>query len=182
MTGISATERVIDVLMELNVPYMVVGSLSTNVYGVARGTQDADFVVCLEGVSLPDIVGRLGPQFQLDPQMTFETVTMTYRFKLSLVGTPFTIELFLLSDDEFDRLRFSRRRLVEYLDRRVYVPTAEDTIVAKLRWGRKKDLEDVRTVIAVQRDGLDWDYITGWCSKHGSDAVLLDIRRQTDLL
>ena len=45
MTGNEATLAVIDALEACSIPYMLVGSYSSNVYGVERSTQDADFVV-----------------------------------------------------------------------------------------------------------------------------------------
>jgi hypothetical protein len=64
--------------------------------------------------------------------------------------------------------------------RRVYVPTAEDVIVTKLYWAlsRKhpKDRYDVRDVIAVQHHRLDWDYVYSWADRHGTRALLEEIR------
>ena len=71
------------------------GSLSSNLYGIARATQDADFVVQLDGRVLAKLIERLGPAFRLDRQMSFETVTATRRFVLQLEDNPFKIELFL---------------------------------------------------------------------------------------
>lgn len=113
--------------------------------------------------------------------MSFETVTATTRFILHLTDTAFTIELFLLSDDEHDRERFARRRREQIMDRTVAIPTAEDVIVTKLRWSRAgrrtKDVEDVRNVVAVQGDRIDWTYVNSWCDKHGTSDLLDDIRR-----
>jgi len=50
-------------------------------------------------------------------------------------------------------------------------------IIWKLRWARAKDREDVRAVIAVQGDKLDWPYIEAWCQQHGTRAMLEAIRR-----
>jgi len=46
-----------------------------------------------------------------------------------------------------------------------------------LRWRRTKDREDVRGVIGVQGDRLDWPYIKGWCERHGTRTLLEEIRR-----
>lgn len=109
MTSEAATLAVIDALESLGVPYMVVG-LSTNYYGVARSTHDADFVVHLFDVSIAELVRRAGGDLRLDPQMSFETITGTSKFVLSLPDGGFKIELFLLSDDPHDQARFGRRR------------------------------------------------------------------------
>jgi hypothetical protein len=46
------------------------------------------------------------------------------------------------------------------LGRTTWLPTAEDVVVQKLRWGRPKDLEDARDVLAVQgTESLDMAYI-----------------------
>ena len=45
MTGDEAVLAVIEALEGLGVGYMLVGSLSSNFYGIPRATQDADFVI-----------------------------------------------------------------------------------------------------------------------------------------
>jgi hypothetical protein len=143
------------------VPYMVVGSLSSNFYGVPRSTRDADFVIELEGRSLKDILRHLGPEFQLDPQASFETITGTRRYKLQIIETAFEVELFLLGSDAHDQSRFARRRRVSFFGRQASIPSPEDVVVTKLRWslqeGRLKDRDDVRNVLAVQSGNLDWE-------------------------
>jgi hypothetical protein len=61
------------------------------------------------------------------------------------------------------------------------LPTPEDVIVMKLRWAehgqRAKDIEDVRNVIAVQGEHLDWDYVHFWCDQHGTRQQLNAIRQ-----
>jgi hypothetical protein len=63
----------------------------------------------------------------------------------------------------------------------VFVQTAEDVIVTKLHWAlrssRGKDREDVRDVIAVQGDAIDWAYVYSWCDRHGTRELLDEIRR-----
>jgi len=175
-----ATVAVVDALDALRIPYMVVGSFSSNFYGIPRATQDADFVVQLEAGALSALMERVGPSFRLDPQMSFETVTATRRYRLQLADDPFSVELFLLSDDAHDLERFARRRQVRILNRDVFIPTAEDVIVMKLRWShggrRAKDLDDARNVVAVQGDRIDWDYVTSWCDRHGTRELLESVR------
>jgi hypothetical protein len=123
---------------------------------------------------------HLGPFFQLDRQMSFETVTATSRFVFRAANTPFSIELFLLSEDAHDLERFARRRSARAFDRDVFVPTVEDVIITKLRWSRAgrrtKDIDDVQNVIAVQGERIDWDYVAGWCDRHGTRELLERLR------
>jgi hypothetical protein len=181
MTGAEATLAVIDALEAAAAPYMLVGSLATNYYGVPRATQDADLVVELQAAEIAALAQRLGPDLRLDPQTSFETVTATVCHRLRVEGSLFLVELFLLSDDPHDRERFARRRRVAALGRSVYLPTVEDVIVTKLRWGmhahRPKDIEDARNVIAVQHANVDWQYAVRWCDAHGTRGVLEQLRQ-----
>jgi hypothetical protein len=181
MTGNEATLAVIDALDACGIPYMLVGSYASNVYGIDRATQDADFVIEPGPASLADLARHLGPTIRIDRQMSFEEVTMTSRFVADVVGTPFRIEWFLLSNDPHDQERFRRRRQVGLLGRQVWLPTVEDVVITKLRWafhgGRSKDRNDAREVIAVQAGRIDWDYAHSWCDRHGTRALLDEVRR-----
>ena len=178
MTSREATISIIAALESMQVPYMVAGSLSSNVYGIARSTQDANVVVQVGDTTIVELAQLLGPRFKLNPQMTFETVTGTMRFVFVVEKVPFKIELFLLSDDAHDQSRFARRVRVSVMDRECWVASPEDVVVTKLRWMRKKDREDVENVIRVRQGKLDWPYIEQWCDRHGTRELLEKIRRE----
>ena len=167
-------------LNSAGVPYMIVGSFSTNFYGVPRSTQDADIVVDPGPTSLAQLVRGIGPEFVFDPQFLLETATITKRQVVQIHGTAFIIELFRLSEDPFDRERFRRRIAVQLSDLETFIPTAEDVIVMKIRWisqlNRTKDREDVRNVMLVQADQIDWEYVTQWCDIHGTRQLLDQLR------
>lgn len=182
MNGYDFTSRLIAALEAAQTPYMLVGSLASNVFGIPRSTKDADLVVMARTSEITKIVGTLGPDFKLDPQLSFESVTGTKRQIVDVTTFPFRIELFHLSHDPHDQERFRRRRRVHdpVLHRDVNVATPEDTIVTKLRWAmnadRLKDRDDVRTLIGVRGDKLDWDYIHRWTKEHGTQELLDSIR------
>jgi len=181
MNSEDAAIAVIGALESLAVPYMLVGSFSSNFYGIPRATHDADFVVQLQEGQIRALMGKLGPAFKLEPQVSFETVTGTTRYTLHFADTPFEVELFSLSDDDHDRQRFLRRRRAVLRGRDTFLPTAEDVIITKLRWSRggsrAKDTDDARNVMAVQAGRLDWDYIGAWCDRHGTREILESLRR-----
>lgn len=182
MTSRDVVKTVIRNLEELSVPYMLVGSFSSNYYGIPRSTHDVDIVICLENRSIRDLSSRLGPGYTLDPQMTFESVTGTSRYIIRVDDFPFTIEVFLLSDELHDQERFRRRCRIETPEGETWLPTPEDVIVMKLRWAylakRRKDIDDILSVLSVQAGQLDWTYIYSWCDQHGTRELLDEIRRE----
>lgn len=178
MTTIAdVTLRVIDALNASQVAYVLVGSFSTNAYGIPRSTKDADFVLQLDGDLAPEFYQTLGKDFEIDPQLKFETITGTFKQEMRFAGTPFMAELFRLSKDPFDQERFRRRVPVKLLSRETFIPTAEDVVIMKVRWHREKDRPDLKNVLTVQRGKLDWPYIEKWCREHGTLAKLDEIRR-----
>ena len=79
--------------------------------------------------------------------------------------------MFEVFEDPFVQSEFARRRrvFVPLLRRATWLPTPEDVVVQKLRWGRNKDLDDARDVLAVQGpESLDMAYIEAWCARHGT--------------
>ncbi len=182
-SGEDAVAALLDVLNREGVPYMIVGSFSSNRYGVPRATHDADFVVGAKGIQWTKYLAELPEGFELDPQASFEMVTATNRRIIEIPSLPFSIELFELSSDEHDQLRFSRRRKLTLLGREAWLPTAEDVIIQKLRWSRgakrAKDFADVVAVMQVQGPArLDWSYIEEWCGKHETLDLLAEAKAE----
>jgi hypothetical protein len=180
MTSEEVFLTVLDAMRDLQIPYMVVGSFSSNFYGISRSTNDADLVVSLGSSSIGKIAQRLGTEFHLDPQARFETITATTKYVFDLPHIPFTVEFFLLSDDPHDQERFRRRLPVQLLGHDAWLPTAEDVVIMKLRWAasrkKGKDSDDICNVIGVSGHLLDWSYIYSWCDHHGTRELLDSLR------
>ena len=180
MTADDALVAVLTALDDSAIPYMIVGSLASNFYGVPRSTRDADFVIELTPGALDRLSHSLQSPLSLAPQGAFEAVTGTTRFLIVLEHSPFVAELFVRSDDAHDRERFQRRQRVTLMERTVFIATAEDMVITKLRWAadaaRLKDREDIRNMLAVSGSALDWDYLRQWTSLHGTVELLAEIR------
>ncbi len=180
MNSLQATAAVVEALEGLAIPYMLVGAFSSNAYAIPRTTNDADFVVNLASGDLRKIVDRLGTDFRLDPQMRFETITHSVRNVVTYLPTRFEIEFFRLTDDSHHQSRFARRvrKLIGDINREAWIPTGEDVVIQKLRWGRRKDLDDAQNVLAVCWKRLDWDYIHLWTTAHGTLELLNQLCRE----
>jgi hypothetical protein len=182
MTTEEIALRVVDVLNEHAIPYMLVGSLCTNFHSVPRATDDADIVIQTELTNAARLVEIQCPELSLNPQFGFESVMGTKKLVLRAEAEDFDVELFGLSEDPHDQQRFLRRMKVEWEGRTTWIASAEDAIIMKLRWGhlagRRKDLVDVSAVIAFKGDKLDWPYIEGWCDRHGSRPLLEQLRAE----
>ncbi|MCE9544719.1 MAG: hypothetical protein K8T25_04260 [Planctomycetia bacterium] len=172
--------RVVAILNAHDVPYMLVGSLSTNFHSIIRATKDADIVIQSSLRETAAIIARDCPALHVDPQLGFENVTATTKIELRTASNDFAIELFGLSDDPHDQLRFQRRTRVDWLGEPTWIASLEDALITKLRWaltpGREKDVVDARNVIAIQQDAIDWPYVEQWCDQHRSRQLLEKLR------
>lgn len=180
MSSLEPLAAIVDALEALQLPYMLVGAFSCNAYAVPRATKDADFVVAMSSDDLFRIVDRLGTDYRLDRQMRFETITHSIRNVVTYLPTGFDIELFRLSTDPHHQERFRRRvrKPIGEIGREAWIPTPEDVIVQKLRWNRRKDLDDAQNVLAVCGADLDWTYLRHWAGEHGTLDTLEQLLRE----
>lgn len=178
MSSEAAVAEVIQVLEATNTPYMVVGAFSSNAYGIGRATKDADFVIKADSPRVIEIARRLGPDYHLQRQMQLETITGSVRNIIKYSPTDFDIELFRLTNDDHHQSRFARRvrRSIPSINCEAWIPTAEDVIIQKLRWGRRKDLDDVVNVLSVSGETLDNEYLLHWTDMHGTSELLQQLR------
>lgn len=86
--GEEAVWLLIDRLNEIGADYMIVGSFSSNAYGIARSTKDADFVVRIDEPVRRKLLAGLPADFEIDGQVTFETVTGHRRQILNIPKIP----------------------------------------------------------------------------------------------
>jgi hypothetical protein len=161
------------------IDFMIVGAIAAGTYGVPRSTKDVDFLLAVTSESqLKAVMTSLDHIVEFDRQVVFDTLTWGRRH----VGTartnpPYKVEFFELFDDPFVLEEFRRRErvFVPMLGVETWLPTPEDIIVQKLRWGRSKDLDDARDILAVQGpEALDMVYVESWCKQHGTSLRLQD--------
>ena len=174
MTPNEIVRATLAAIIPTRLDYVLVGAFATGYYAFPRATKDADFVVAAPLGAISDIP----PTFHVDPQPQMEMLTGTYRWIVRVDGTEFRVEIFHLGGDPHHEAIFHRHVAVEMPEfgGKVWIPTAEDLVIQKLRWGRPKDLEDVRNILSVQGDALDYPHIETWCARHGTLERLAEVR------
>jgi hypothetical protein len=178
MTPEEGVLALLETVEAAGVEYVIVGALAYGAWGIPRSTNDADFVVACAGPELDAVLRKLPSSFSIDPQARMELFTGTLRWVLNLEGTPFEIEVFLLGTDPHHAAIFARKRRehIQMIDREAWIPTAEDLVIQKLRWARRKDLDDAQNILAVQGEAIDYAHIETWCARHGTLARLAEVQ------
>ena len=162
------TLLVVDVLEELEIPYLIGGSFASTSYGRVRTTRDVDIVAAFEQKHINDFVSRLQSVFYVDKLMILGAIAHRSSFNLIHLETMFKVDIFLPKERPFDQQQFARRvtRLIDSdSTREVYFASPEDTILAKLEWYRlggevsEVQWQDIQSIIQQRIKQLDVKYL-----------------------
>ena len=165
--------RVIDVLEDQGVTYLLVGSLASGVYGEPRLTADVDVVVDLR----PDQASKLcavfpSPEYYVSEKAAQEAVATRGQFNVIHPASGNKIDFIIARRDAWGRSQISRRRREQILPGRSgYTAAPEDVIVGKLWYyhegGSEKHLRDIAGMLQVSGDEIDTGYVDHWALQLG---------------
>ena len=181
--------KVVNVLDELGIPYVIGGSYASSARGLARATMDIDILAAMQPEHAEALAAKLEPEFYADSHAIRRAAMTRRSFNVIHEETSFKVDVFVAKPGTFDDQQL-QRRLLEIVDedqqRTAYVATAEDTILAKLRWYRltnetsEKQWNDVRGVVEVQDEKLDREYLREWAQALGVSELLERVFLEVD--
>ena len=163
--------KVIQVLDQAEIPYMITGSVVSSLQGEPRSTHDIDIVVAIQKSKAHDLVEAFPfPDFYLDEDSMLDAIQRQSMFNLLDLSEGDKVDFWILTDEPFDRSRFARRYREAFMGLNLQVSSPEDTILAKLRWaklsgGSEKQFTDALRVYEVQYGRLDIEYLEDWAKK-----------------
>lgn len=151
------------------IPYMITGSWSSIYYGRPRASHDIDFVVELsfENASKTiEIFSRLPETFMIQVETIKEAIKEKSQFQVLHLPTMLKMDFWILTNEKFDKSRFFRRKRIRLFNQYMEMATPEDTIIQKLIWFSKGEIEkhliDASFVLQIQDKKLDRKYLHKW--------------------
>jgi hypothetical protein len=155
------------ILNQLNIPYLVTGSLAYNIYTLPRATRDIDVIIELFEKDVPDFIKAIEGDYYFNQQTILEEVKRKGMFNIIHLHSSYKIDLILRSNDIFEIAKFKRRKAIEIFNHQIYVITLEDLVISKLRWIQQLESEmHKRDILALlQNPDVDLLYIKEWCNR-----------------
>lgn len=174
--GLQVTKEVARRFEELQIPYVLGGSLVSSIHGLPRSTNDADISVEPFAGKEADFVSRFGSEYYLSLPAVESAVRNRTSFNVIHTTIGFKVDVFVQKERAFDRSAMGRRRPIVLEETRaddLMILTPEDIILHKLEWYRlgneisERQWMDILGVIQVQGDRLDRPYLKKWATELG---------------
>jgi hypothetical protein len=171
----------VESLERLQIPYAVVGSFASGVWGEPRMTRDIDVVLRLDPQGIEEFCGIFSDdQFYLSRVAIEEAVSLHRPFNVIHLDSGNKVDFIVIGDGVdnggWNGLQLSRRLEIELAEGITgYVAAPEDVILGKLIYfkdgGSDKHLRDIAGILKISDEMVDRDYIT----KHARQLQVLDI-------
>lgn len=166
MDHLQVVMQVIGALNACGVRYVVGGSLASSVSGEPRATLDADIMVDVTVANVRRLIAALGSGFYTDVEAFQRAVRDHTSTNIVHLATATKVDLFVMGATSIESRQMDRRQVIT-LDtgEELYVYTAEDILLQKLRWFRlggevsDRQWRDIAGIIAVQGERLDVEYL-----------------------
>jgi hypothetical protein len=164
--------RVVGALDVAGVPCMLAGSFASSHHGAPRATQDIDIVVDPTFASFDRFLAALGgDDLYFDVDVAREELKRRGQFNIIDGATAWKVDVIVRKARAFSQQEMVRRIPATVLGVKVFVATAEDTILAKLEWAKlgesERQLRDVRSLLEARGESLDRVYIEKWLDDLG---------------
>jgi hypothetical protein len=162
-------KKLIKVLGDFSIPYMISGSFGSSYHGRPRATKDIDIVIAPTEKLLLEFVESLGEDYYVSLEGVRDAFDNNSMFNIIDNLSGWKADFILRKARAFSRQEFERKAIAEIGGLDVWVTSPEDIILSKLEWSKDSQSErqfgDALGVAVVQWDRLDVDYLRKWAKE-----------------
>lgn len=162
-----------DIFDELNIRYAIGGSVASSIFGIPRFTQDADITAQISMQAAELLYERVNRHFYISKQAMYEAMNSKSSFNIIYLDTAYKIDIFIPKDDFENKLinRSRKNKIDKTIEKEFSLVSPEDVVLLKLKWYKMADCasdrqwSDIKGVLSVQREKLDYEYLKAWADK-----------------
>ena len=183
MTLTAFLRKLVEILDEAGVPYMLTGSLASAYYAVPRATQDVDLVIETDVPGVERVVqGLRDAGCYVDRDAALEAWYTQGQFNAIEPDSGWKVDIIVRKDRTYSKTEFERRERASLLGAEVSIASLEDVLIAKLEWSRLGDSalqrRDVIQLLERTWDRLDHPYLERWITELGLEAEWREARER----
>src|SRR5438105_1349924 len=130
---------VVDILERLQIPYLVVGSAASSIYGEPRMTQDIDIALDPTPAQIGQLCSAFPPSdFYVSVDAAREALRARTQFKVVHPDSGNKIDFMIVGNDKWGRTQLTRRKRMPLLPGlQAVAGSPEDVILSKLNYYRE---------------------------------------------
>ncbi|MCC7308153.1 MAG: hypothetical protein IT173_11350 [Acidobacteria bacterium] len=153
-------------LNDLDILYMVTGSVAMSTYATARTTMDIDMIIEISKRDSSRFERRFSGDYYVDEQSISRAQDRKSMFNVLNMETGIKVDFIIRKPNLLETQKFERRRLSSLGGVEFYVIGKHDLILSKLDWAKDSyselQFKDIRNLIesGVDVDKLDRDIET----------------------
>lgn len=177
MEQLDLLRHTLDLLERLQIPYMVVGSFASGVYGEPRFTNDIDIVIDPSPQQLDQLcVAFPSDDYYVSAEAARDALRQRGQFNVIHPGSANKIDFMIARADAWGLEQVARRARVRLLpDREGYAARPEDLVISKLLYyregGSEKHMRDITGMLVTSPEKIDREYIGRWATELGRRRV-----------
>ncbi len=160
MNLFESLKKINDFIESNNLPYMVFGGIATAFYGYSRQTFDIDIKINIIEKELNSFIKKISDIGTIKTINPVQFVNDTSVLPIVIDGV--NIDL-VFAKLPFEINAIKRARKVMFNDIEFKICTFEDLIIQKAISTREKDWLDIKELIKIKKNKIDWNYLLLHC-------------------
>jgi len=181
-------QRMADFFEAENIPYWVVGSMASMVYGEPRFTNDVDIVADIPCAKVEQFCRHFSePEYYVSEAAVREAIQRRFQFNLLHPASGLKVDIILPPRTEFARIEATRiQRKTSAGEFDAWFGSPEDILLHKLVYFQlgggvsEKHLRDIAGMMKLLREKLDRVYVTEWAKKLGISDEWALVQKRVD--
>lgn len=155
-------------LESVNIPYMITGGSAVGFWGHIRTTMDIDILIQIQAKQIDSFLKSVEKEAYVEIDEAKRAIANKEMFNIIPNKTLFKIDIIPLDDkDIYETEEFKNRIKIKFLNKEIFVISPEDLVISKLLWsktagGSERQLKDCESIISLNREKINLDYILKW--------------------
>lgn len=190
MTPEQLLSKVAKILQGLKIPYAVTGGFAVIIWGKPRFTADIDIIVELIPQNIPFLAKSLlaiDKDVYVSEEAMQDALERKSEFNFIHPQTGLKVDFWVKNSkaDIYEKLKLERIRIKKFNNQKISFVSPEDLILSKLSWSKESEssrhLEDIKTILDIQKSKLDLNYIKNWAEKQSTIKILTEILKKPNV-